>query len=62
MFPEASTRRQPQHEAVDTESPAIDAGRPADVKPGADTTRTPAGLNKRLRRAARKAFRLMGED
>jgi hypothetical protein len=63
MSAKATTRHPLQQNAARADVCTIDARHPAaDVLPVSEAARWAARLNRRLKAAARQAFRLMGED
>jgi hypothetical protein len=63
MYAKAATRHPPQQKAPRADAHTLDAQHPAaNVTPPSDAARWTARLNRRLKAAARQAFRLMGED
>jgi hypothetical protein len=63
MFAKAATRHSPQQKAPRGDARTLDPRHPAaNVTPASEAARWTARLNRRLKEAARQAFRLMGED
>jgi hypothetical protein len=63
MSYEPATRRPLQNEAVEVATTAVNPQHPPrKTEPAPDVNGFAARMNRRLKRAAKQAFRLMGED